>query len=626
VPKGTKEGKYRFRLNAWEEKNPNEDYTNGAPIEMNVVAASPAPQKPFPWWIIAVIGAVAVAGALVVVLSSKHGKKPEVKTIVPDVKNMNYHDAKTAIQNTTLVFSMMKNGPSGDTMTWLSTQQSPSAGDSAKKGDTVRVDFTAIDATVSVPNVKNNGFAGARALIQDARLVFAIGKADYSKDQASWIAEDQSPAAGAKVKAGATVTVSFSSKTPPVSEGQGDNTYDFNGDGKAEILMKNGWGVGILKVSGTGFNAIVAAKNGTRVDGGWLLNTADNKFKLSADFDHTGMAKIQVSSPWGIGIWKLAGSTLASPVMAANGTRFSGGGWLLNTTDNNFNSAADFDGDTRKEIMVSSPWGIGIWKVSGSTFTAPVMAANGTRFEGGWLLNTADNKFNFSGDFDGDKISEFFVSSPWGIGILKVSGTTITSRVMAANGTRFEGGWLLNTGDNKFNFAGDFDGDKKDEIMISSPWGIGILKVSGTTITSRVMAANGTRFEGGWLLGTGDNKFNFSGDFDGDKLSEILVSSPWGIGILKVSGTTITSRVMAANGTRFEGGWLLNTGDNIFNFPGDFDGDKKDDIMISSPWGIGILKVSGTTITSPVMAANGTRFGDWLLNTREKDFGIGIFP
>jgi hypothetical protein len=76
--------------------------------------------------------------------------------------------------------------------------------------------------------------------------------------------------------------------------------------------------------------------------------------------------------------------------MAANGARFTGG-WLLNTDDNNFEMAADFDGDGKDEILISSPWGIGILKRD--ALTAPVMAANGARFTGGWLLNTADNRF-----------------------------------------------------------------------------------------------------------------------------------------------------------------------------------------------------------------------------------------
>jgi hypothetical protein len=55
--------------------------------------------------------------------------------------------------------------------------------------------------------------------------------------------------------------------------------------------------------------------------------------------------------------------------------------------------AEDFDGDGKAEVLISSPWGIGILKMEGGALSAPVMAANGDRFPGGWLLNTEDNRF-----------------------------------------------------------------------------------------------------------------------------------------------------------------------------------------------------------------------------------------
>ena len=50
--------------------------------------------------------------------------------------------------------------------------------------------------------------------------------------------------------------------------------------------------------------------------------------------------------------------------------------------------------------------------------------------------------------------------------------------MMAPNGTRF-GGWLLNTADNRFSPVGDFDGDGRDEILVTSPWGIGMFEAVG---------------------------------------------------------------------------------------------------------------------------------------------------
>ncbi|MEP0873265.1 FG-GAP-like repeat-containing protein [Trichocoleus desertorum AS-A10] len=380
--------------------------------------------------------------------------------------------------------------------------------------------------------------------------------------------------------------------------------------------MTSPWGIGFLKLSGNLLTSPVMAANGTRF-GGWLLNTADNRFDLMADFDGDGRTEILVTSPWGMGVLKQSGNTLTAAMMAANGTRF--GGWLLNTADNRFGPVGDFDGDGRAEILVTSPWGLSIFKLSGNTMTVSAIAANGTRF-GDWLLNTADNRFSPVGDVDGDGRDEILVTSPWGIGILKLSGNTLTAVMMAPNGTRF-GGWLLNSVDNHVVTTADLDGDGRAEIVITSPWGIGVLKLSGTTLSAVMMAPNGTRF-GGWLLNTLDNRIGPAADFDGDGRAELLIASPWGIGLLKLAGNTFNVPMMAPNGTRF-GGWLLNTADNHFESLVDFTGDGRDDILVTSPWGIGIFRFTGNTFNVPMMAPNGTRFGGWLLNTADNRFELG---
>jgi FG-GAP repeat len=100
------------------------------------------------------------------------------------------------------------------------------------------------------------------------------------------------------------------------------------------------------------------------------------------------------------------------------------------------------------------------------------------------------------------------------------------------------------------------------------------------------------------------------------------VTSPWGIGVLKQAGGRLTNPMLAPNGTRF-GGWLLNTADNYLDMLGDVDGDGRDEIVVTSPWGIGILKFTGGSMTSVMLAPNGTRFGGWLLNTADNQVGIG---
>ena len=108
-------------------------------------------------------------------------------------------------------------------------------------------------------------------------------------------------------------------------------------------------------------------------------------------------------------------------------------------------------------------------------------------------------------------------------------------------------------------------------------------------------------------------------DFDGDRRDELLITSPWGIGVLAWTGGTIDSLMLKPNGTRF-GGWLLNTADNQFRSFQNMTGAGRADILVESPWGIGLMTLQNASFAVPVMAPNGTRFGNWLLNTHDNWF------
>jgi hypothetical protein len=246
------------------------------------------------------------------------------------------------------------------------------------------------------------------------------------------------------------------------------------------------------------------------------------------------------------------------------------------------------------EIFIASPWGIGILKLSGATFRVLMMAPNGTRF-GGWLLNTADNRFGPVADLDGDGCAEIIVSSPWGVGVLKLSGSTLTVPMMAPNGTRF-GGWWLNTGDNTFGELADYDADGRPELLVTSPWGLGLWKFSDGTCDAFMMMPNGTRL-GGWLLHTADNIFGPVADYDGDRRSEVLVTSPWGIGVLAIEGGSLTSISMFPNGSLL-GKWKLNTAENQFLGCGDYDGDGRQEIVVTNAQAVGLLRMQDKALAA----------------------------
>jgi subtilisin family serine protease len=394
---------------------------------------------------------------------------------------------------------------------------------------------------------------------------------------------------------------------------------DFNGDGKADILVQSAWGIGILTYDGASLTSLMLAPTGTWF-GGWHYNSVGDHIVAIADFNGDGKDDILITSAWGIGILTWDGTSLSSLMLAPNETSF--GGWRFQSGVNRIVGTADFNGDGKDDILITSAWGIGILTLDRSTLTSLMLAPSETWF-GGWRFQSALNSIEGFGDFNADGKDDILIRSAWGMGILTLQGTTLTSLMVAPDGIKF-GSWTFNTKTGRIAGIGRFNGGPNDQILITSDSGLAILgrrTPDASELTTLTMASNGTSL-GGWLLDTRVNFIGRIGDVNGSFQDDIIIRSGWGIGILTLNGSTLTTLMLAPNGTRF-GGWLYNSADDQILGVGSFAGlFTISDILISSGWGIGILSYHSSTLQSLMLAPNGTRFGGWLFDSTVNQVGI----
>ena len=175
--------------------------------------------------------------------------------------------------------------------------------------------------------------------------------------------------------------------------------------------------------------------------------------------------------------------------------------------------------------------------------------------------------------------------------------------------------------DTVVRLVGDFDGDGMDEILVSSPWGIGILKMVGGALTSVAMHAYGEDL-GGLRIGPG-SAFVLCDKLAGGLAEQIVVSDTGGIHVLRLAGGRLGRMAGAANGTRVDG-WIVDTTSNRWQRAGDLTGDGRAEMVVRSPWGVGLMSLDGANSLRCVSgAAYGSTLNDWYLQSGDTIVGAG---
>jgi hypothetical protein len=243
----------------------------------------------------------------------------------------------------------------------------------------------------------------------------------------------------------------------------------------------------------------------------------------------------------------------------------------------------------------------------------------------GWNLGAIDQ--HFAGDFNGDGKDEIFIRSPEWAGLLSYNGTKFQLDSIQfdwINGKDSSvGGW--NLGDQDKHYVGDFNGDGKDDVFIRSPEWAGLLTYNGTKFQVDSIQfdwINGKDSSvGGWNLSTVDQQF--IGDFNDDGKDDVFIRSPEWAGLLTYNGTNFQ-----VDSIQFDwiDGWNLSAVDQHFvgEFVRDNTFDDRDDIFIRSPQWAGLLTYDVNKARFQLKSIQSNKIGNWQLSAGDQHF-VGDF-
>ena len=258
---------------------------------------------------------------------------------------------------------------------------------------------------------------------------------------------------------------------------------DFNGDGKADILLTN---------TTTGERAIWLMNGATITAGAslGLLPTAWS-FEGTGDFDGDGKADIILTNT----------VTGERAIWLMNGTTISAGASLgvlaLSWT---IDGIGDFNGDGKSDLVLTN------------TVTAErvIWLMNGTSISAGASLGTlaTDWVISGTGDFDGDGKCDLVLSN----------SVTGARALWLMNGTAIKSGISLGmtSTDWVINGTGDFNGDGKTDLILTSTvtGERSIWLINGTSFNSTSLGVLPTA----WVVAK-------VGDFNGDGKADIFLTN-----------------------------------------------------------------------------------------------------
>jgi hypothetical protein len=289
---------------------------------------------------------------------------------------------------------------------------------------------------------------------------------------------------GSLNSATATVTVN-SPPPPPPPVGTQRRRWDFDGDGKDDIMWRN---------NSTGQN-VIWLMNGTAPKSGSFINSATSNVRLAAAADFNGDGKTDL-------LWRDP-TTGANYIWLMNGFSLIGGG-QVSTVDPAYHLAAaiDLNGDGKADL---------VWHNDATGQNIVWLEDGAAQLAVSSIQSTPANlRLVASADFDGDGKGDLLWRDP----------ATGASTMWLMNGFSIVSSASIGTVDPAYILAAaiDFDKDGRADLLWHNE----------STGQNVIWLMNGTKPVNGSFITTVNSAFKFggAGDFDGNGTGDILWHNP----------------------------------------------------------------------------------------------------
>jgi len=286
---------------------------------------------------------------------------------------------------------------------------------------------------------------------------------------------------------------------------------DFNNDGKDDLFVFNGtnWNkpyLALLVSTGSGFKG--AARYDKKIGNFWTMKSKD-KFYV-ADFNGDGKDDLLVrnGNQWNkpyVGMLRSTGSSLQGI------KRYDGNftGWQMRKNDKIY--VADFDGNGKDDIYIFNgvDWGpeyLGMLKSNGTSLKRIKLYSDNLP---SWQMTKGDRFYVADYNNDGKEDLYVFNGKNWKWAYMLMARSTgsslaFTKRYDNSSSSKNIPGWSMQKGD-RF-WVSDANKDGKKDLFVFNPkinWSkeyLGTLKSSGSSLSGSWSES----WVGGWNLGKGD--------------------------------------------------------------------------------------------------------------------------